>query len=124
MTATDSTTTQSLTIDVTKSDKGALVSLGGRVTIDSSPDLRKKFLGLLSQPAPPPLTVDLSELRYIDCSGIATLLEALRIAHQHHTKLELQGVRDAPRHLLEVTGLLRLFDTNDAADHPSVPKVS
>jgi len=122
--AADCMNTQVLTIDVTKSDDRTLVCLGGRVTIDSSPDLRKKFLGLLSQPAPLPLTVDLSELRYIDCSGIATLLEALRIAHQRHTNLALQGVRDAPRHLLEVTGLLRLFDANDEADHSPVSKVS
>jgi anti-anti-sigma factor len=108
---------------VTNNEGRALVCLGGRVTIDSSPDLRKQLHALLSQPSPPTLIVDLSELSYIDCSGIGTLIEALRIARQRHTKLQLRGVRDGPRHLLEVTGLLHLFDTNGEMDHSSVSKV-
>ena len=124
MLAAESTTAQDLSIQVTDGEGGALVWLGGRVTIDSSPDLRKRLLTLLSRRSLPTLIVDLSELSYIDCSGIATLVEALRIAHQRHTNLELRGVRDGPRHLLEVTGLLRLFDTNGTADHSSVPRVT
>jgi anti-anti-sigma factor len=98
--------------------------LGGRVTIDSSPDLRRQLLELLSRRSMPALIIDLSELSYIDCSGIATLIEALRIAHQRHTKLQLRGVHDGPRHLLEVTGLLGLFDTDGVTDHPSLSKGS
>ena len=124
MTATESTTIQDLRIQVTDSDGKAVIGLGGRVTIDSSPGLRKQLHALLSRLSPPALIIDLSELSYIDCSGIATLIEALRIARQYRTKLQLRGVRDGPRHLLEVTGLLRLFDTNGGMDHSSVSKGS
>ena len=117
--ATESATIEDLSIQVTPSDREAFISLSGRVTIDSSPGLRKQLHALLSQQPPPTLIVDLSELSYIDCSGIGTLIEALRIARQHHTKLQLRGLRDGPRHLLEVTGLLRLFDTNGEMDHSS-----
>ena len=123
MAATESTTIQDLSIQVTNSDGEAVICLSGRVTIDSSPGLRKQLHALLSRQSPPTLIVDLSELSYIDCSGIATLIEALRIARQHHTKLQLRGLRDGPRHLLEVTGLLHLFDTNGEMDHSSVAKV-
>ena len=123
MTTTESTTIQDLSIQVTNSDGEAVICLSGRVTIDSSPGLRKQLHALLSQQSPPTLIVDLSELSYIDCSGIATLIEALRIARQHHTKLQLRGLRDGPRHLLEVTGLLHLFDTNGEMDHSPVSKV-
>ena len=108
---------------MTHSDRGAVICLSGRVTVDSSPGLRKQLLALLGQQSPPTLIVDLSELSYIDCSGIATLIEALRIARQRHTKLQLRGLRDGPRHLLEVTGLLHLFDTNGETGHSSVSKV-
>ena len=124
MTGTESSTTQDLTITATNSDGRAVVCLGGRVTVESSPDLRKQLLALLSQRSTPTLIIDLSELSYIDCSGIATLIEALRIAHQRHTNLQLRGVRDGPRHLLEATGLSRLFDTNGGTDHPALSKVS
>jgi len=123
LTATESTSIQDLGIQVTNSDGEAVICLSGRVTIDSSPGLRKQLHALLSQQSPPTLIVDLSELSYIDCSGVATLIEALRIARQHHTNLHLRGLRDGPLHLLEVTGLLHLFDTNGESDHPSVPKV-
>lgn len=121
--ATECSTTEGLTIEVNNSEGSSLVSLGGRVTVDSSPGLRQQLLALLSQQFLPTLIIDLSELSYIDCSGIATLIEALRIARQHHSKLQLRGVRDGPRHLLEATGLSRLFDTNGGTDHSSVPKV-
>lgn len=124
MTVAESTTARDLSIQVTDGEGGALVCLGGRVTIDSSPDLRKQLLALLSRQSQSTLIIDLSELSYIDCSGIATLVEALRIAHQRHTKLQLRGVRDGPRHLLEVTGLLHLFDIDGAAGPSSVPKVT
>ena len=124
MLTAESTTAQDLTIQVTNNEGSALVSLGGRVTIDSSPDLRKQLLALLNQQPPPTLIIGLSELSYIDCSGIGTLIEALRIARQRHTNLQLRGLHDGPRHLLEVTGLLHLFETNGKTDHSAVSKVS
>ena len=123
MKATESSTAQNLGIHVRESEGGVLVSLSGRVTIDSSPHLRKQLLTLLSRPAVPNLTVDLAEASYVDCSGIATLIEALRTAHQRHGKLTLRGVRDAPRHLLEVTGLLGLFDPDGGTDGSAPLKV-
>ena len=123
MTGTESVITEGLSIEVTNIEGAAVVCLSGRVTVDSSPGLRKQLLALLSRRSLPTLVIDLSQLSYIDCSGIATLLEALRIARQSDTKLQLRGVRDGPRHLLEVTGLLGLFDTNGETVHSSVLKV-
>jgi anti-anti-sigma factor len=57
------------------------------------------------------LTVDLSDVPYMDLSGVATLLEALKKARARKTGLELTGLHDRPRYLLEVTGLLSLFET-------------
>jgi anti-sigma B factor antagonist len=98
--------------------------LDGRFNIDSSPRVREQLLDVLKRQSVPTLTIDLSDLTYIDCSGIATLIEALRIAKKRGTKLQLRGLHDGPRQLLEVTGLLRLFDTDGQADHSSVLKVS
>jgi len=94
LTATECTTPEALTIQVKNVDGKALVCLGGRVTVDSSPELRRQLLALLSQPNPPTLIIDLSELSYIDCSGVATLVEALRIAPAAH---ELAIARAARR---------------------------
>ena len=100
-----------LRISVTRSEGGALVSLDGRVTIDSSPALRDRLLAMLHGETLQHLTVDLSDVPYMDLSGVATLLEALKKARARKTRLELTGLHDRPRYLLEVTGLLSLFET-------------
>lgn len=122
MTTTESTTARDLSINVTDSQGGALVCLSGRVTVDSSPDLRERLHAVLKRPSLAALTIDLAELAYIDCSGVATLIEALRIARSRKTVLQLRGLRDRPRYLLEVTGLLRLFQTNEGTGGFSASK--
>jgi len=98
------------------------VSLDGRLTIDSSPLLRDRLLALLHGETLEKLTLDLSDVPYMDVSGVATLLEALKIARARKTRLELTGLHDRPRYLLEVTGLLSLFETCGRISAPSIQK--
>jgi anti-anti-sigma factor len=56
------------------------------------------------------LEVSFSEVVYIDTSGIAVLVEALKSARHFGKKLELSGLRDRPRYLLESSGLLSFFE--------------
>jgi len=123
LTTTEPTTTPDLSISVTDREGGALVCLSGRVSVDSSPHLRERLQAVLQRQCLPALTIDLSELTYIDCSGVATLIEALRIAHRRKTLLHLRGLHDRPRYLLEVTGLLRLFETNGQSSGSCVSEV-
>ena len=102
-----------LTISITRIEEGGvLVSLGGRLTIDSSPELRNQLLAVLYGETLKSLFIDLSDVPYMDLSGVATLLEALRIARSRKTGLQLRGLHDRPSYLLEVTGLLSLFETS------------
>ena len=105
----DKTTVIDVTINVTHREGRALVELSGRVTIDSSPALRERFLTLLQGDNAEPVIVDLDEVSYIDCSGIATLIDALKIARNRNTSLHLKGLHGRLRHLFEITGVLALF---------------
>jgi anti-sigma B factor antagonist len=87
----------------------AVLSLAGKVTIDSSPDLRNQLLALLGDASLEQITIDLKDVSYLDLSGIATLLEALRNARASKRRLLLTELQDRPRYLLEVTGLLPFF---------------
>jgi len=120
---TESATTRALTMSVIGSEAGVLVCLSGRISIDSSPDLRERLLAILDRNVLPTLTIDLAEVSYIDCSGLATLLEALKITYARKTILQLRGLHDRPRYLLEVTGLLSLFETNGRINGSSISKV-
>ena len=100
-----------LKIAVDRVGEDAMVRLSGRVDVDSSPDLRCHLRALLSEePLAQTLTVDLAGISYIETSGIATLIEALRIAHHRQVKFHLQGLSGAALRLFEVTGVLALFE--------------
>ena len=103
-----------LEISVHQQGEGTVVRLDGRVNVDSSPDLRDQLLGILSAASNPrTVTVDLSGVSYIETSGIATLIEALRIARHRQIGFCLQGLGGSVLRLFEVTGTLMLFDHND-----------
>jgi anti-sigma B factor antagonist len=85
------------------------VTIHGRVTIATSGEMRRTLSDAL-RAKPVNLSVDLSDVSYIDTSGLATLVEALRIARRQGTRLILDGIHDQPRYLLEITHFNRLFD--------------
>jgi anti-anti-sigma factor len=85
------------------------VWLSGRIDIDSAPDLREVLLHRLGLPACRTLIVNAEYVGYIDIAGIATLLEVLKAARLIEKQLVIQGLREKPRYLFEVTRLLHLF---------------
>jgi anti-sigma B factor antagonist len=90
--------------------KESRADLFGRITIDSSPQLRASLLRMLRVPECQRLEVNFSEVVYIDTSGIAVLVEVLKSARHLGKKLELRGLHDSPRYIFESTGLLTFFE--------------
>jgi anti-anti-sigma factor len=104
-----------LNISVDQVGKDAMVRLSGRVDVDSSPDLRDRLRALLLEEVlPQTVIVDLAGVLYIEISGIATLIEALRIARHHQVNFRLQGLAGAALRLFEVTGVLALFEAGNS----------
>ena len=97
-------------IDIVDTENGALVSLKGRIDIDSSPAVRDQLIAFLHAPPPRTVSIDLSGVTHIDSSGVATLIEALKIARNCKTELRLQGLHDRLHRLFEATGILFLFN--------------
>lgn len=90
-------------------ENGTLAFLYGRIDIDSSPAVRRQLLALFEGPHPRIVIVDLSDVTHIDSSGVATLIEALKIARNSEIELRLQGLHDRLHRLFEATGILSLF---------------
>ena len=124
------TSERGLAITVLQNDDEIFVRLSGRVDVDSSPDLRGRLRAILSAAArPQTIMVDLAAVPYIETSGIATLIEALRIARHHQIHFRLQGLSGAVLRLFEVTGVLALFEASNlgqsgSGQSGSGPKVS
>jgi len=97
-------------INIVASNDSTLAYLSGRIDIDSSPAIRDRLLALLQAPCPELVCVDLSGVTHFDSSGIATLVEALKIARAMKTRLRLQGLQGGLLQLFESTRILSLFD--------------
>jgi anti-sigma B factor antagonist len=114
------TSTSDLEITVENIGVNVLVHVSGRINVDSSPDLRDCLLAILSaESLPRAITVDLTSVAHIETSGIATLIEALRIARHHQTGFCLQGLGGSVLRLFEVTGVLALFDPGGRGEKAS-----
>jgi len=114
------TSERGFAITVLQNDDEVLVRLNGRTTVDSSPDLRDRLLEVLSdEPSPRVVTVDLTSVTYIEASGIATLIEARKIARHRQMTFCLQGLGGSVLRLFEVTGVLALFEASNSGQKVS-----
>ena len=86
------------------------VVMHGRITIENSGEVRRMLRDAL-RAKPATVSVDLSDVSYIDTSGLATLVEAVRIARKQGMRLILVGMKDQPRYLFEITHADGFFDT-------------
>ena len=98
-----------ITVHVVPGSNQLTVAVAGRTTVDTSPDLRSVLLGLLRRGPAPVLVIDMSALSYLDMSGIATLLEALKAARERSVKLRLAGMSGQVKALAEIAQLDTIY---------------
>jgi anti-sigma B factor antagonist len=105
-------------------DEASFVRLRGRLNVDSSPALRDRLLSMLEAQSRKGVVVDLTDVTYIDSSGIATLIEGLRMARMRQTTLCVQGLQGRLLHLFQVTGVSALFEKSGCGTVSPVSQVS
>ncbi len=86
-----------------------IVEVDGEVDLYSSPKLRKELLEL-TKVKEKAILVDLRNVKYMDSSGIATLVEALQQVGKYSGKLRLANLRDAVKDVFELSRLDKVFD--------------
>jgi anti-sigma B factor antagonist len=106
-------------INVENRDDSVLVTPIGDVDLARSPSLRSR-LGKILGESPTRLVVDLSQVPYMDSSGVATLVEAVQQCRARNCDLFLAGMQDRVRSVFEIARLDTVFtitaDTNSALD--------
>lgn len=98
-----------ITVHAVPESKQLTVIVAGRLTVDSSPSLRSSLIELLRRNAASVIAIDVSAVSYMDMSGIATLLEALKAAREGSVKLHLAGLSGQSKNLAEVAQLDTIF---------------
>ena len=90
-------------------DVGAakVVEVDGEVDLGTSPDLRRTLFEIL--PTVGKLALNLGAIRYIDSSGIATLIEVLKRAQYLEKEFVLFGLSPAVQEVFRLTHVIRVF---------------
>jgi len=91
-----------------------IVDVQGHIDLSTSPALRKTMLDSLK--SGDGLAVNLAEVKYIDSSGIASLLEVLKEAKRKNKKFVLIGLTPAVREVLQLTRLTGVFEICGSED--------
>ena len=104
-------------MNVVREDHGSAVLLivEGQVDMHTSPELRRHLLGALDQQSSP-VVADLTNVSFIDSSGLATLIEALRGMARYGGKLRLVGLAPAVKNLFQLSNLTSIFDIRDSRE--------
>ena len=89
-----------------------VVSLSGEVDMHCSPEVRKHLQSLVKQKVRL-IVVDLSDVSYIDSSGLATLVECLKGTKQYDGVLRLSGVNERIGDVFKLARLDRIFDIRE-----------
>ncbi|CAE7759395.1 unnamed protein product [Symbiodinium sp. CCMP2592] len=82
------------------------------IDMSRSPDLRSSIKGEL-KPGLERMIIDLSEVQYMDSSGLATLVEAMRLAKKEAVGLHLASMTDKVRAIFEIARLDAFFSIKD-----------
>ncbi len=104
-----------LTIRPRREGGAAVVALEGEVTVFTSPALRERLRSVLED-GPRRIVMDLSGVGYVDSSGVATLVEALREIRGLGGEMVLAGVAERVRGVLEIARLDTVFPTAETVE--------
>ncbi len=80
-----------------------------RLDAHNSGELKDRILKLLES-GDKQLVIDLSEVRFIDSSGLGALLSGYKNANLHHGSLVLAGPQSRVKSMFELTRLNQVFD--------------
>ena len=91
-----------------------VVDVVGDIDLYNSPEMRKTLLMALREKRAPRVVVNLSAVKYIDSSGVASLVEGLKISRDLGSRFILYGLSPAAREVLELSRLIKVFEVAES----------
>jgi anti-sigma B factor antagonist len=95
--------------DIRFTDGAAVVKLAGEVDMSHSPGVHQALVEVLEK-RPGRLVIDLTEVSYMDSSGVGILVDALRRVRVSGGKLVLVAVAPRVLSVLQITKLDQFFE--------------
>jgi anti-sigma B factor antagonist len=100
-------------ISTRQAGNATVVDVIGDIDLYNSPEVRKVLLETLRDKRAPRVIVNLKDVRYIDSSGVASLVEGLKVSRNLNSRFMLYGLSPAAREVLELSRLIKVFEVFD-----------
>jgi anti-sigma B factor antagonist len=96
-------------IKIIDRDGAKIIALSGDIDIYTSPEVRKQLLRMVDQRISV-IMVDLTDVAYIDSSGIATFVEGLKGMMSYSGRLKFFGMPERVKEIFNFSKLDKVFD--------------
>ena len=103
-------------ISARRHDKTAIFDVSGDIDFANSPEVRQSLLREIRESRTPRVVVNLSQVRYMDSSGVASLVEGLKASRDLGSRFILVGLTKSTREVLQLSRLIKVFEVYDNED--------
>lgn len=102
-------------------DRITIFDVSGDIDLANSPQLRKALLRELREVRMPLVVLNLKAVRYIDSSGVASLVEGLKASRDVGSRFVLFGLNTTTREVLQLSKLVKIFEIYDDEEQAIAP---
>jgi anti-sigma B factor antagonist len=99
---------------VRRPDETTIFDLSGDIDFASSPKLRDSVLREIRERHTSRVMMNLTQVRYIDSSGVASLVEGLKASRDLGSRFVLFGLSASVREVLQLSRLIEVFEIYDS----------
>jgi anti-sigma B factor antagonist len=103
-------------ISARQSQGAVILDVSGDIDLANSPAMRKVLLGEIKEKRIPKVFLNLKGVRYIDSSGIASLVEGLKASRDIGSRMILYGLNTTVREVMELSRLQRIFEIYESEE--------
>jgi anti-sigma B factor antagonist len=100
-------------ISARRVDQTTIFDVSGDIDMSNSLEVRKALLGEIREAKKTRVVLNLTDVRYIDSSGVASLVEGLKASRELGSRFVLFGLSASAREVLKISRLLKLFEIYD-----------
>jgi anti-sigma B factor antagonist len=98
------------------SEGWVILDISGDIDLAHSPAMRKVLLGEIKEKHTRKVFLNLKSVRYIDSSGIASLVEGLKASRDNGARLILFGLSPSVREVMELSRLQKIFEIYESEE--------
>jgi anti-sigma B factor antagonist len=100
-------------ISARRHDNSTILDVSGDIDFANSVEVRESLLREIRGIRAPRVVVNLSQVRYMDSSGVASLVEGLKASRDLGSRFILFGLSPSVREVLQLSRLIKVFEVYD-----------